>query len=105
MRRLTTTCSTLFPVFLVYGGLSGLLLTSVMAQGGDQPQTQSVKVGVTHVVAVNGSDDGPGTAERPWATINHAAKLAQAGDTVVVRGGTYSSPPEVRPLHSGRADA
>ena len=24
-------------------------------------------------VAVNGSDNNPGTAHRPWATINHAA--------------------------------
>ncbi len=43
----------------------------------------------------NGTDDGPGTAERPWATINHAADKAVAGDTVVVRGGRCS-PPRLR---------
>jgi hypothetical protein len=61
--------------------------------------------GATHFVAVNGSDDGPGTAKRPWATLNHAAEQAAAGDTVVVRGGHYVLPGQVRPRNSGRPDA
>src|SRR5262249_24215988 len=40
-------------------------------------------------VAVNGNDSGPGTADRPWATINHAAEHAVAGDTVIVRVETW----------------
>ena len=57
--------------------------------------------GVTHFVAVNGSDDGPGTFDRPWSTINHAAEQVEAGDTVVVRGGYFILPAQVRPRHSG----
>jgi hypothetical protein len=54
---------------------------------------------------VNGSDEGPGTAERPWATLNYAAEQAGPGDTVVVRGGHYILPGQVRPRNSGRPDA
>jgi hypothetical protein len=61
--------------------------------------------GTMHFVAMNGSDDGPGTAERPWATVNYAAEHAEAGDTIVVRGGHYVLPAQVRLRNSGRPDA
>ena len=35
------------------------------------------------------SDDGPGTAERPWKTIGKAAQKAGPGDVVVIRRGVY----------------
>jgi parallel beta-helix repeat protein len=41
-------------------------------------------------VAPNGSDNNPGTAAAPWQTLQKAANVAQAGDTIVVRAGTYS---------------
>jgi hypothetical protein len=59
----------------------------------------------TYFVAVNGNDNGRGTANQPWATITHAAEQAEAGDTVVVRGGRYVLPAQVRPRNSGRRDA
>ena len=34
-------------------------------------------------------DDGPGSQERPWCTLGKAAASARAGDTVLVRAGTY----------------
>jgi hypothetical protein len=34
-------------------------------------------------------DDNPGTAEKPFATINKAAQTAGAGDTVTVKAGVY----------------
>jgi parallel beta-helix repeat protein len=64
-----------------------------------------INAGTTHFVGVNGSDSGPGTADRPWATLNHAAELAEAGDTVIVGGGHYLLPAQVRPRHSGRSDS
>jgi parallel beta-helix repeat protein len=35
------------------------------------------------------SDEGPGTIERPWKTLSHAAAMVVAGDTVNVGDGIY----------------
>jgi len=35
------------------------------------------------------TDDGPGTAERPWKTLSKAAEQVGPGDVVVIRGGVY----------------
>jgi hypothetical protein len=40
-------------------------------------------------VATTGSDANPGTVARPFATLQKAADVAAAGDTVWIRGGTY----------------
>lgn len=45
--------------------------------------------GATYYVAPNGNDAYPGTINYPWRTIQKAANVAQAGDTVYVRGGAY----------------
>ena len=55
-------------------------------------------------MATNGSDGGPGTVDRPWATINYAAKQAKPGDTIVVRGGHYVLNGQVQLHNSGRPD-
>lgn len=56
-------------------------------------------------VAVNGRDDGPGKVDRPWATINHAAEQAEAGETVLVRGGHFVLRAQVRLRNSGQPGA
>ncbi len=56
-------------------------------------------------VAPDGDDANPGTFEQPWATVNHAAQVLQAGQTVYVRGGLYALPRQVLPANSGRQDA
>jgi hypothetical protein len=53
-------------------------------------------------VALTGSDDADGSAERPFRTINLAADLAQPGDTVVVHGGEYRE--WVKPRRGGLSD-
>ncbi len=40
-------------------------------------------------VATTGADTNPGTAARPYATLQRAQQAAAPGDTVFVRGGTY----------------
>ena len=45
------------------------------------------------------SDDGPGTEERPFATINRAAQALQPGEKVVVHAGVYREC--VRPARGG----
>ena len=57
----------------------------------------------TYYVATTGNDASPGTLAAPWKTINHAAQTAVAGDTVLVRGGTYKE--FVTVAHSGSAGA
>lgn len=42
-----------------------------------------------YYVSVNGNDSALGTREAPFKTINRAASVATAGDTVRVHGGTY----------------
>lgn len=53
-------------------------------------------------VAVSGNDVGTGSEEQPFRTISRAAEIAEAGDRVVVHGGTYRE--WVKPRHSGTSD-
>jgi hypothetical protein len=53
-------------------------------------------------VATSGSDTADGSADRPFRTINRAAAVAQAGDTVVVHAGEYRE--WVKPRHGGLSD-
>jgi hypothetical protein len=43
----------------------------------------------TYYVAKTGSDSNNGSADSPWLTIGHAAKVVEAGSTVNVGAGTY----------------
>src|SRR6059058_4394455 len=51
----------------------------------------------------NGSDMGDGSADHPLRSINAAAQLAQPGDVVTVRAGTYHE--WVSPAREGTATA
>lgn len=53
------------------------------------PFTATVAVGSTYYVAPTGDDTGPGTAARPFLTIQRAAEAAHPGDTVLVHPGIY----------------
>jgi hypothetical protein len=57
----------------------------------------------TYYVATTGNDASAGTLAAPWKTINHAAQVAAAGDTVNVRAGLYKE--FVTVAHSGSASA
>jgi hypothetical protein len=46
--------------------------------------------GNTYYVSTSGSDSNPGTFSAPFRTIGKGVRTAQAGDTVMVRGGIYS---------------
>ena len=47
--------------------------------------------------------DGDGSAQRPFRHVNDAAKVARAGDEVIVAPGVYRE--YVNPIHAGTADA
>src|SRR5262245_30370291 len=53
-------------------------------------------------VATTGSDLADGSENSPFRTINRAASIAQAGDTVLVHEGVYRE--WVNPRHGGRSD-
>ncbi len=44
----------------------------------------------SYYIAENGDDNNNGSIGTPWATIKHAADNTGPGDTVYLRGGTYS---------------
>jgi pectate lyase-like protein/parallel beta helix pectate lyase-like protein len=50
----------------------------------------ATSVPVRYYVAPGGSDANPGSADAPFRTIQKAADVAGAGDTVIVRPGTYT---------------
>ncbi len=54
-------------------------------------------------VSPYGNDASPGTSERPFRTIQHAAGLAKPGDIITVRAGTYRE--RINPPRSGASDA
>ena len=56
-----------------------------------------------YFVSPGGCDKADGTVAKPWRTIQRAADVAQAGDTVTIRGGTYRE--WVKPANAGRAGA
>ena len=51
----------------------------------------------TRYVSTAGSDSAAGSALSPWRTIQHAADVAPAGSTIIVRGGTYAPFSILRP--------
>lgn len=58
----------------------------------------------THYVATDGTNANPGSETQPWRTIQKAADMAQAGDTIIVKPGTYSED-SVIPASSGTSGA
>ncbi|OXM60849.1 right-handed parallel beta-helix repeat-containing protein [Amycolatopsis vastitatis] len=69
--------------FLVFSAVA-------VAVAGAPVAASSPAAGTTYYVAPAGSDSAAGTQTAPWASVAHAQSVAQAGDTVYLRGGTYS---------------
>jgi hypothetical protein len=58
-----------------------------------------------YYVATNGNDNDGGTIDRPFLTINKAATVAQAGDVVIIKSGTYVQTTVIKPTNSGTSTA
>ncbi len=52
-------------------------------------QSRQALLASAYVVALDGDDASPGSAEAPFRTINHGLSVLQPGDTLVVRAGLY----------------
>jgi hypothetical protein len=63
---------------------------AVAAIDSTPPATSATAVPVSYYVAPGGSDSNPGSSGSPFRTIQKAADVAGAGDTVIVRSGTYT---------------
>ena len=46
--------------------------------------------GQTYFIAPNGNDDNPGNEAQPWLTIHKAVGTLNAGETVLIKNGTYT---------------
>jgi Periplasmic copper-binding protein (NosD) len=66
------------------------------------PPPLPVSHGQKFYVATSGNDENPGTFDRPWRTIQHAADSLEPGQSALVRGGTYLE--DVRVTRNGTAD-
>lgn len=79
----------------------------VTASQAGQDFTGSLEgAGTTYYVAAhnpNADDRNPGTEAFPWKTLSRGAEMAGAGDTVVVKAGTYFE--SLKPRNSGTAAA
>src|SRR6476469_9628850 len=85
---------------------AALAVSSLVAGLGLAVSSMGAASGAAAYLYVGGggcSDTGTGTATVPFCTIAKAAKVAVAGQTVLVSSGTYTD--EVYPWHSGTSGA
>lgn len=67
--------------------------------------TRPASTGPTYYLSPGGNDANPGTSpDRPWQTLNKAARELRAGDTLLLRGGTYRTGNFFQPANSGTSD-
>ena len=78
--------------------LGGILAASALTSAAAYASTSYTVDNTNHSC----SDTGPGTPAQPFCTIAAAAKVAHAGDTVLVNAGTYPGT-SVKPANSGTA--
>jgi hypothetical protein len=95
-----------------FGLLFLLVVTAASARAGSAGPGISIRLlppplppslGSTFYVSTNGNDAAPGSHDKPWKTIQHAADTLEPGETALVRGGTYLE--NVRITRDGTADA
>ncbi len=61
--------------------------------------------GRTYYVSVNGNDKANGTLSRPFKTINRGIKALRAGDTLIIRKGTYREKVSIPSSVKGKRDS
>ncbi len=66
--------------------IGGTILLLALTALSIEPRAQSA----TFYVATNGNDSNAGTIGSPWRTVQKAANTLRAGQTALIRGGTYS---------------
>ncbi|WP_239163434.1 right-handed parallel beta-helix repeat-containing protein [Paractinoplanes rishiriensis] len=82
---------------------SGAVAGALVAFGGIAPAS-AAPAGSVLIVAPGGADTNPGTVEAPLASIQAAVDLAQPGDTIALRAGTYAPVRNIRIMKDGTAE-
>lgn len=65
------------------------LLMALVVRDGVTKATAAEDSAKDYHVAPSGSDENPGSRDKPFQTISKAAALAQPGDSVIVHEGVY----------------
>ena len=98
MKR-TTICA----LFFLISAAAGFASSATLPDGAEFPMWEKTlhfsKTYYVDGLARNADDNGPGTLERPFRTINHAAQVLQPGERVVIAAGEYREC--VRPARGG----
>ncbi|MBN2134712.1 MAG: right-handed parallel beta-helix repeat-containing protein [Acidobacteria bacterium] len=77
-------------------GTYNAVLTVTDGKGGEDQDSVTITVsgvvptGNVYYVATTGNDSNSGSAQSPWKTLQHAADSITAGDTVMIKAGTYN---------------
>jgi hypothetical protein len=77
--------------------LSLLLPATLLLTGA----ARAAGAGRTFHVSPDGDDNGPGSLQRPWRSVEVATERLRAGDTLLLRRGTYRLARQVRFPHAG----
>lgn len=70
--------SIVLAIVMIFTSFVSLGIITVSAEGGN-----------VYYVSTSGNDENAGSESAPWKTILFASRKLQAGDTLIVRGGTY----------------
>jgi parallel beta-helix repeat protein len=104
---LNETCETGVPRDLSPTGTSTLKTAPALPNTPVPTETPILKITAAsgsrnYYVSTGGNDAHPGTKALPFQTIGQAAKVAKAGDVVLIQAGIYNE--DVRPFSSGEPD-
>jgi hypothetical protein len=69
---------------------SSAVMASIVTVFAGTTTASTAASGKIYYVSPTGNDSAAGTQSTPWKTIAHAQSVAQPGDTVYFRGGTYT---------------
>ena len=107
-RRITRTLQvhgrSLIPILIIFSLILSMFPVPAESQSQQLAFATTVSnaaAGNTYYVSLSGSDSNPGTQSQPFRTIQHAADVAQPGNRILVKAGTYYE--RIALKNSGRA--
>ena len=102
-RLWTGAIASLVPLLACSGPAPAPATSMAAAAMAERPGAARMPTPVRYYVTPEGSDEAPGTAAAPFATLQRAADAVVPGDTVIVRPGIYTGGDRVVELERGGA--